>query len=88
VAAADFPLLRRAATGPRPPTVLAYSHDDPLVQPWISQELAAAMPGARVLAFAEGGHQLQKTRAPELAEAILEGLGIRKDAAAASGCSR
>jgi pimeloyl-ACP methyl ester carboxylesterase len=75
VAAADFTLMRRAAAGPRPPAVVAYAKDDPLVQAWISEELAAALPGARVLAFEEGGHQLQKTRAVELAAAIRHELG-------------
>jgi pimeloyl-ACP methyl ester carboxylesterase len=74
VAAADFALMRRAAAGPLPPTVVAYSRDDPMVQTWISEELAAGLPGARVLAFEEGGHHLQKTRAAELAAAIREQL--------------
>jgi pimeloyl-ACP methyl ester carboxylesterase len=76
VAAADVSLLRRAAGSPRPRTLLAYAEDDRLVQPWIQRELAAAMPDARVLAFHEGGHHLQKTRAAELAAAIREELGI------------
>ncbi len=81
VAAADVRLLRRAAGSPRPRTLLAYSFDDPLVQPWIQEELAAAMPDARVLAFREGGHHLQKTRAVELAAAILQELDVRAPAA-------
>jgi pimeloyl-ACP methyl ester carboxylesterase len=76
VAAADVALLRRAAASPRPRTLLAYAEDDPLVQPWIQRELAAAMPDARVMAFREGGHHLQKTRAAELAAAMREELGI------------
>jgi pimeloyl-ACP methyl ester carboxylesterase len=76
VAAADVRQLGRAVRGPRPRTLLAYSLDDPLVQPWIQEELAAAMPDARVLAFQEGGHHLQKTRAAELAAAIREELAV------------
>ena len=38
------------------------------------EELARSMPGARVLAFPEGGHNLQKTRARELAQSIREAL--------------
>jgi pimeloyl-ACP methyl ester carboxylesterase len=75
VAAADVRVMRAAAGSPRPRTLVCYSADDPLVQPWIQEELAAAMPDARVLAFAAGGHQLQKTRAGELAAAIREELG-------------
>jgi pimeloyl-ACP methyl ester carboxylesterase len=75
IAGADFDLMRRAAGGPRPATLVAYAKDDPLVQTWISEELAASLPGARVLAFEEGGHQLQKTRAAELATAVRELMG-------------
>jgi 3-oxoadipate enol-lactonase len=74
VAAADVSAMRRAAHAPRPRTLIAYALDDPLVQPWIQEELAAAMPDARVMRFADGGHQLQKTRAVELAAAIREEL--------------
>jgi pimeloyl-ACP methyl ester carboxylesterase len=76
VAAADVRVLRQAVRGRRPRTLLCYSSDDPLVQTWIQEELAAAMPEARVLAFREGGHHLQKTRAAELAAAIREELGV------------
>ena len=76
VAAADTAVLRGAVRGERPRTLISYSADDPLVQPWIQEELAAAMPEARVLAFREGGHHLQKTRAAELAAAIREELGV------------
>jgi pimeloyl-ACP methyl ester carboxylesterase len=84
ITAADFALMRRAAAGPRPPTLVAYAQDDPLIQTWVSEELAAAMPDARVLAFAAGGHHLQKTRAAELARALREGLGVSTGAGAAS----
>jgi len=77
VAAADVGVLRRATRDARPRTLLAYSLDDPLVQPWIQEELAAALPHARVLAFREGGHHLQKTRAAELAAAIRQELDVR-----------
>lgn len=84
IAAADCALLRRAVGGPRPPTLVAYAEDDPLIQTWVSEELAAALPGARVMAFAEGGHHLQKTRAAELAAAIREGLGLVSTGAGAA----
>ena len=78
VAAADVRLMHRAACSRRPPTLICYSSDDPLVQPWIQEELAAAMPDARVLAFSDGGHHLQKTRAAALAAAIREELGVAR----------
>jgi len=71
-AATDFPRLRRAVAGPLPPTLLAYAQDDHMVETAVAEELARALPSARVLAFAEGGHNLQKTRAAELAAAIVE----------------
>src|SRR5262245_31297946 len=74
VAAADVRMLRHLVRGELPRTLVSYSADDPLVQPWIQEELAAALPAARVLAFGEGGHHLQKTRAAELAAAVREEL--------------
>lgn len=75
VSAGDFGAMRRAVASPLPPTLVAYADDDALVEPAVSRELAAALPEARVLRFAEGGHNIQKTRAAELAVAILELLG-------------
>lgn len=75
-AAVDFDLLRRWVKGPLPPTLVAYARDDRMLETWISEELASALPHARVLAFDEGGHNLQKTRAAELAGAIRECLGL------------
>ena len=54
--------MRRVVAGPLPPTLMAYARDDHMVETWVSEELAAALPGARVLAFDAGGHNLQKTR--------------------------
>jgi len=75
-AATDFPRIRRAVAGPLPPTLLAYARDDHMVETWISEELARALPAARILVFDEGGHNLQKTRALELGTAIREQLGV------------
>jgi pimeloyl-ACP methyl ester carboxylesterase len=74
IAAADFDLLRRCVAEGLPPTLIAYAQDDHLVETHLSRELAAAIPHARVLLFDEGGHNLQKTRARELAQAIKEML--------------
>jgi pimeloyl-ACP methyl ester carboxylesterase len=75
IAATDFGLLRKAAAGPLPPTLVAYATDDRLVEPRIAEELLRTIPAARALAFSEGGHNLQKTRAVELAAAIRSALG-------------
>ena len=76
IAALDFARQRRIVQGPLPPTLIAYARDDRMVETWISEELVAALPHARVLAFDEGGHNLQKTRAAELARAIKDSLGV------------
>jgi pimeloyl-ACP methyl ester carboxylesterase len=74
LAAVDFALIRRIVSGPLRPTLLAYARDDHMVESWISEELAAALPSARVLAFEEGGHNIQKTRAAELGKALRDWL--------------
>jgi len=77
IGAADYALMRRAVRGPLPPTILAYARDDHMIETHLSEELARALPHARVIAFDEGGHNLQKTRARELAAAIREELARR-----------
>jgi pimeloyl-ACP methyl ester carboxylesterase len=74
IGAVDFREMRAWLAGPLPPTLVAYSRDDHMVETDISEELARALPRARVLAFAEGGHNLQKTRAAELAAALKDCL--------------
>ncbi|HUG53993.1 MAG TPA: alpha/beta hydrolase [Vicinamibacteria bacterium] len=71
-AAVDFGLLRACVRRPLPPALVAYAPDDHMIETPVAEELAAALPGARVLAFDEGGHNLQKNRAVELGEAIRE----------------
>jgi pimeloyl-ACP methyl ester carboxylesterase len=75
IGAADFSFMRRAVGGRLPPAIVAYAEDDHMIETHISEELARALPRARVIAFAEGGHNLQKTRARELAAAILSEQG-------------
>lgn len=76
LAALDFAQLRQIVTGPLPPTLVAYARDDRMLETWISEELVRALPHARVLAFDEGGHNLQKSQAVELARGIKECLGV------------
>ena len=70
LSAVDFGVMRAAVRRPLPPTVIAYARDDHMIETEVAEELAAAVPGARVLAFDEGGHNIQKTRAVELGAAI------------------
>jgi pimeloyl-ACP methyl ester carboxylesterase len=72
ISAADFPALRAAATGPLPPTLLAWAKDDAMVESAIEEELAAVMPAAKTIVYEDGGHNIQKTQAPSLARAIRE----------------
>ncbi len=76
IAAADFALLRRSVSAALPRTLLAYAKDDHMIETHISEELARALSHARVLAFDSGGHNLQKTRAAELARALRQELGV------------
>ena len=73
IGALDFVAMRRAAQASLPPTLVAYAKDDALVEPRISEELARAL-SAHVLAFDSGGHNIQKTRAPQLGQAILRSV--------------
>ena len=70
IGAVDFPRLRAAAALAPPLTLLAFARDDHMLPAAISEELASAMPHARVIAFPDGGHNIQKTKAGELAAAI------------------
>jgi pimeloyl-ACP methyl ester carboxylesterase len=74
IGALDFGLLRRAVAAPLPPALVVYADDDPLVEPAIAEEMLATVPGSRGLRFEEGGHNLQKTRAAEIAAALCREL--------------
>jgi pimeloyl-ACP methyl ester carboxylesterase len=72
--AINFVRLRRATHRPLPTTLVAYAPDDPLIQRQIPEELVATLADVRALAFPDGGHNIQKTRAAELADAIREAI--------------
>jgi pimeloyl-ACP methyl ester carboxylesterase len=76
IAAADFALLRRSVDAALPRTLVAYARDDHMIETHVSEELARALSHARLLAFDSGGHNLQKTRAGELARALRQELGV------------
>lgn len=75
LSAVDFPLLRSCVSASLPPALVAYARDDHMIETDISEELAASISGAHVMAFDEGGHNLQKTRASELGQAIRKFVG-------------
>lgn len=54
----------------RLPTFLAWTEDDPLVDAAIQEELYWRVPPGPRVRFPDGGHNLQKSRAVELADAI------------------
>jgi pimeloyl-ACP methyl ester carboxylesterase len=72
IGALDFRALQAAVRSGLPPTLVAWSRDDHLVQASIQEELVAGIPGARALCFDVAGHNLQKSRAPEIAKALAQ----------------
>lgn len=69
-AAIDGLMVADGAARARVPTVVAWAKDDPFVEDAIAAELAGAV-GARRLVFERGGHNVQKTQAVEIADALL-----------------
>jgi len=53
------------------PTLVAWAEDDRLIEPEIFAEQTALCPDGPRLGFDTGGHNIQKTRAVELADALL-----------------
>ncbi len=57
------------------PTLIAWTDDDPLVEPAIAHAIDALVPAGPRLRFDDGGHNLQKTRAVEIGAALEAWLG-------------
>jgi pimeloyl-ACP methyl ester carboxylesterase len=74
MASLDFARVGRAARRVDCPALVAWALDDPLVEPEVGRELVHLIPGAEGLELPDGGHHLQKTRAPLVAEAICNRL--------------
>ena len=55
----------------RKPTLVAWASDDKLVDEPVSEKLYWAAPIGPRIRFPTGGHNIQATRASELAEALL-----------------
>ncbi|MCB9596461.1 MAG: alpha/beta hydrolase [Sandaracinaceae bacterium] len=72
----DFAHNRAAAFGVRAPSLIAWAEDDALVEPAIGLSLSQVLPDGPRLPFATGGHNIQKTRAVELADALRAWMRI------------
>ncbi len=70
-----FEEIRAVARGVRAPTLVAWAEDDRLVESAISLALGNELPPGPRLGFPDGGHNIQKTRACELADALPALLG-------------
>lgn len=73
VAALRFETLAAAASelSLRPlPALVTYADDDPMVEPAVGEALVEAL-SAEELRFAEGGHNIQKTQAVEIADGLV-----------------
>jgi pyruvate dehydrogenase E2 component (dihydrolipoamide acetyltransferase) len=71
VAAADLPLHARNTARLAVPTLAAWAEDDHFIERAIFEEHAAALPAGPRLRWPSGGHNIQKTQAVELAEALV-----------------
>ncbi len=69
-AAVSFPRHAENVRALRLPTLVAYCIDDPLIETDIADELAAACPPGGRLRLPRGGHNLQKTHAAVVADAL------------------
>ena len=67
-----FAETRRLAAQVRCPVLGAWTDDDHAVEPAIVHELLAHLPAGPRLGFATGGHNLQKSQATELGQALLD----------------
>lgn len=69
--ALTFDAIRIAARRVRCSTLIAWAEDDALVEPAIALALGGVLPPGPRVSFATGGHNIQKTHAQELADALV-----------------
>jgi len=74
VATWSFPRYREISSNLSVPVFGAYCEDDRLIEAEIMAEFLALCPPGPRLVFSTGGHNLQKTRAIELAEGLVNWL--------------
>lgn len=67
----DFASMERGIATLRAPTLTAFCDDDPFIEPAILEELDRSVPRGPRLRWSTGGHNLQKSHAVELADALL-----------------
>lgn len=79
-AATDFAEVRRDLARIEAPCLVAASEDDPLIEPTLADEIAAAVPEGPRLRFPDGGHGIHKAYADELAAAFAP-LATRRSTA-------
>lgn len=72
VGSVDFAMLGEAAARYPGRALVLHAADDHLIEPEIPAELARALPRGRLVEFPSGGHALAKTRAGEVAAAVVE----------------
>ena len=77
VASLSFRRLRAAAHQVKVPSVVTFAEDDKLVEPAIGEALAATLQ-VDPLSFASGGHNLQKTRAADIAGPLARLGSVRE----------
>lgn len=70
LAAVDFAAHERNLARLRLPTFLAWTEDDPFIEKEIFQEMYWRVPSGPRVAFPAGGHNLQKSKAIELADSL------------------
>ena len=77
-AATDFGEHRHNLAHVRCPTLVAWAQDDRLIPPSIFEHLERLAPSGPRLRFEGGGHNIQKTRAVELAATLMGWLTRRE----------
>jgi hypothetical protein len=71
----DFEEVDAAHRGVGCPTLMAWAGDDQLIEASIFKELSEIVPEGPRLDFVEGGHNIQKSMAVEIAEKIVFWMG-------------
>ena len=72
VNATDFELINRNVKALEIPCFLAWALDDAWIEEDVFRELAHSCPSGPRLEFDEGGHNIQKTHAVEIGQALVE----------------
>lgn len=63
----------------RQPTLVAWAKDDRVIPPRFIEPLVARVPKGPRLCFEKGGHNIQKTQAIEIAQAVSRMLGLEEN---------